>query len=113
MTATDAEWRDFSNVEGLPLAGGIGRARALESGAEGILFEIRYDAGTRSPEHAHTHDSYIYLLEGHLTGTIAGTPVELQAGQTTFHPTGVLHTVEAVEDSKWLEFKAPPQPGWR
>jgi C4-type Zn-finger protein len=26
---------------------------------------------------------------------------------------GVLHTVEAVVDSRWLEFKSPPRAGWR
>jgi quercetin dioxygenase-like cupin family protein len=95
-------------VEGKELIGGQGRMRARLTTERGVLLEIEYPAGVRSPEHSHDHDSFIHVLSGHLRGTISGEPGELRPGQTLLHPRGVPHTVEAVTDSRWLEFKTPP-----
>jgi len=111
-TDDPSTWQELTNVEGLPLEGGHGRVRTRQRGEHGVLFEIFYPAGVRSPEHHHQHDSYIYLLSGSLWGTIAGQAATLAPGQTLMHPLGVPHTVEAIRDSRWLEFKSPPQPGW-
>jgi quercetin dioxygenase-like cupin family protein len=101
-------WSTLTTVEGLALLGGTGRMRARQQTGRGVLLEIEFPAGVRSPEHPHDHDSFIYLLAGHLTGTIDGRPVELHEGETVLHPAGVRHTVEALADSRWLEFKTPP-----
>ncbi|MFI0480191.1 cupin domain-containing protein [Actinomadura sp. 9N215] len=111
--ADSSPWRELTNVEGLPLLGGHGRVRLRLQGDQGILWEVFYPAGVRSPEHRHSHDSYIYLLSGLLTGTVDGEPARLEPGQTLLHPTAVPHTVEAVRDSTWLEFKAPPSAAWK
>ncbi|MEU7769167.1 cupin domain-containing protein [Nocardia sp. NPDC049190] len=106
--AERADWRPLTAVEGLPLLGGTGRFRQPLRSRQGLLFEIEYPVGVGSPEHRHDHDSFIYLLSGHLRGTVDGRPVELAEGETLLHPAGVLHSVTAVSDSRWLEFKAPP-----
>jgi quercetin dioxygenase-like cupin family protein len=105
-------WPLLTNVESLPLLGGHGRVRTRLRETHGILFEIFYPAGVRSPEHRHEHDSFIYLLSGRVTGTVGEAAAQLGPGDTLVHPKGVLHTVEAVVDSRWLEFKSPPQVGW-
>jgi quercetin dioxygenase-like cupin family protein len=105
-------WPLLTNVEGLPLRGGHGRVRTRLRADHGVLFEIFYPAGVRSPEHRHQHDSFVHLLSGLVTGTVAGTPARLEPGESLLHPKGVPHTVEAVTDSRWLEFKSPPQVGW-
>jgi quercetin dioxygenase-like cupin family protein len=102
------EWRTVTQVEGLLLLGGAGRFRVPLRTGTGLLMEIEYPQGVSSPEHSHDHDSFIYLLTGHLRGTLAGQPCELRQGETLLHPRSVLHTVEAVVTSRWLEFKAPP-----
>jgi len=102
------EIRPLTHVEGLPLHGGQGAFRVLQEGAHGVLLDITYPAGVGSPEHRHDHDSVVYVLEGELTGTIDGAPVRLGPGDTALHPRGVPHTVVAVTDGRWLEFKAPP-----
>lgn len=112
MTA-EGDWRELDNVEGTSLIGGTGRVRTLEAGEHGTLYEISYPEGVASPLHRHEHDSYIYLLEGHVTGTVDGTALELRPGQTVLHPRGVPHSVAARVDSRWLEFKAPAAVGWR
>ncbi|MDI5982075.1 cupin domain-containing protein [Amycolatopsis magusensis] len=102
-----SDWRTLSTVEGQPLLGGTGTFRTRETVDSGLLYEIRYPAGVGSPEHRHDHDSTIYLLSGELRGTIDGREVRLAPGETVVHPRDVPHTVEAVVDSHWLEFKSP------
>lgn len=111
--ATAKDWNEFNNVEGQSLVGGVGQVRALESGEHGTLYEIAYPQGVASPIHHYEHDSFIYLLEGHVTGTIDGETVELRAGESAVHPQGVPHSVEALVASRWLECKSPPAVGWR
>ncbi|GAA5166109.1 cupin domain-containing protein [Pseudonocardia eucalypti] len=105
-------WHPLTNVEGLPLTGGHGKFRRRLDGTHGVLFEIYYPAGVGSPVHHHEHDSFIYLLEGLVFGTVHGRAVRLEPGTTLLHPRGIPHTVTAEVDSRWLEFKAPPQAGW-
>jgi quercetin dioxygenase-like cupin family protein len=112
-TEDPQSWPLLTNVEGLPLLGGHGRVRTRLREAHGVLFEIFYPAGVCSPEHRHDHDSFVYLLSGRLTGTVGSVPAQLEPGACLAHPAGVPHTVEAVVDSRWLEFKAPPRAGWR
>lgn len=109
---SDPDWTDLTSVEGSLLLGGTGRSRLRLHGKEGLLLEVIYPAGVSSPEHAHEHDSYLYLLRGRLRGTLNGEPVDLRPGETLLHPAGVPHSVSAVLDSHWLEFKAPPPLVW-
>ncbi|NIH80059.1 cupin domain-containing protein [Amycolatopsis viridis] len=101
-------FRTLTSVEGLPLIGGSGRFRVLQNTPRGLLLELEYPAGVSSPEHTHDHDSFVYVLSGELTGTVDGVPARLGPGDTVLHPRGVRHTVSAITDSRWLEFKAPP-----
>jgi quercetin dioxygenase-like cupin family protein len=112
LTAPIPEWRQMMTVEGIPLIGGPARVRVRLIGAQGQLLEVSYPAGAQSPEHAHQHDSYIYLLSGRLIGTVAGQPVELEPGETLLHPAGVPHALRAVTESHWLEFKGTAQANW-
>ncbi|MEU6409377.1 cupin domain-containing protein [Microbispora sp. NPDC046933] len=101
-------WRTMTSVEGLPLLGGHALFRLPLRTERGLLLEIEYPEGVSSPEHFHDHDSFIYLLSGHLSGTVNGRECELLPGQTLLHPRGAPHTVAALRTSRWLEFKAPP-----
>src|SRR5437773_5670235 len=68
----------------------------LESkGSNGQLamFEFTVPAGARVPApHSHTHyDETIYGLEGVLSFTVNGQPVDIAAGETCFIPRGAVH----------------------
>ena len=103
----ELQWRPLTAVEGLELLGGAGRFRLVERAPSGLAYLIHYPAGVSSPVHRHDHDSIVYLLSGQLRGTLDGVPVELRQGESVLHPLGVVHSVEAVEDSTWIEFKSP------
>lgn len=109
---TIPEWEELTSVEGFPLIGGRGRSRLRLRAANGLLLEVAYPATVSSPEHSHRHESYIYLLSGHLEGTVNGQRIELLPGDTVLHPSGTRHSIVAVTDSQWLEFKSPPEIVW-
>ncbi len=100
-------WTAMSTVEGLPLIGGRGRFRKAATAEGGLAYEISYPAGVASPVHSHDHDSIVYLVSGSLRGTLDGREVTLEVGETIVHPRGVPHSVEAIVDSQWIEFKTP------
>ena len=68
----------------------------LESkGSNGQLamFEFTVPAGAKVPAtHSHTHyDETIYGLEGVMTFTVNGQPVDIAAGDSCFIPRGAVH----------------------
>lgn len=105
-------WEPLRAINGLPLSGGEGRVCVRTRSAHGILLEIVYPAGVASPVHQHDHDSHLYLLAGRLGGTLEGRAVDLRPGEALLHGAGVAHSVVALADSRWLEFKAPPSTPW-
>jgi quercetin dioxygenase-like cupin family protein len=100
-------WQQLNTVEGLPLQGGEGRFRLLETAETGLAYLIHYPAGVASPTHAHDHDSIVYVLSGKLRGAVDGVEAVLEPGDSVLHPRGVDHHVEALMDSMWVEFKSP------
>jgi len=57
-------------------------------------FELMVRAGQRLPAPAHSHDHYeetIYGLEGVLTWTVAGKPIDVGPGQALCIPRGAIH----------------------
>ncbi len=111
--ASAAPWEPVRTIDGQPLLGGEGRIRVRRRSAHGMLLEVVYPAGVASRVHQHDHDSHLDLLTGHRGGTLDGTSVDLLPGDTLLHPVGVAHSVVALAESRWLEFKAPPSEPWK
>jgi quercetin dioxygenase-like cupin family protein len=111
-SASAEGWEPLQAIGGLPLIGGEGMVRVRTRSTHGILLEVVYPAGVSTPMHQHDHDSHLYLLSGHLAGTLDGRAIELLPGETLLHLAGVAHSVAALADSRWLEFKAPPGTPW-
>ena len=57
------------------------------------MFEFTVPAGAKVPlPHSHKHyDETIYGVEGVITFTVAGKPVDIGAGESCFIPRGVVH----------------------
>jgi quercetin dioxygenase-like cupin family protein len=81
------------------------------SGGSVAVFEFDVPAGARVPV-AHSHDGYeetIYGLEGVLTWTIDGTPIDVGRGQALFIRRGVVHHFDNTHgtDAKGLAIVTP------
>ena len=94
-------------IEGAPVTGGAILVRPMLKGSEMTVLEIFYAKGVASSPHRHAHESMIYVVRGRLKGEIDGAVCELAAGDSCRHPAGVLHSVEALEDSLIVEVKSP------
>lgn len=58
------------------------------------VFEVRVPAGQKIPAPAHKNDAYeevLYGIEGVLTWTVDGTPIEVGPGQALCIPRGAVH----------------------
>ena len=104
---SDAKAFRVSTLEGKPVYGGELLVKPLLQGEEMTLLEIHYATGVGTPLHSHTHESIVYLISGRLKGTMDGKEFIMQPGDVCRHPKGVLHGVEALEDSVIVECKSP------
>jgi quercetin dioxygenase-like cupin family protein len=89
---------------------GYSQGRGAVLRAEGFeVTRISFAKGEGAKPHSHQQDQFTYILSGRLRVTIGdGEEVyEIGPGQATYNPTGVLHGVEAIEDTTALSFKAP------
>ena len=71
-----------------------------ESDGAVAMFEFDVPAGAKVPV-AHSHDGYeetIYGLEGVLTWTIEGTPIDVGPGQALLIPRGAVHQFDNTGD---------------
>ena len=71
-----------------------------ESGGSVAVFEFDVPAGSKVPV-AHSHDGYeetIYGLEGVLTWTIGGTPIDVGPGEVLCIPRGTVHHFDNTHD---------------
>ena len=73
---------------------------AEESGGSVAVFTFDVPAGTKVAA-GHSHDGYeetIYGLEGVLTWTVGGGPVDVGPGDTLFIPRGTVHQFDNAHD---------------
>lgn len=76
----------------------------LEGGASGgtvAVFEFDVPSGAKLPG-AHSHDGYeetIYGLEGVLTWTVEGTPIDIGVGEVLCIPRGAVHRFDNARDT--------------
>jgi quercetin dioxygenase-like cupin family protein len=96
-----------SAVEGKPTYGGDLHVKPLIKGDEMTFLEIRYAAGVGAPLHTHTHESIAYVVKGKVKSTVGAEEFIMGPGDVCRHPKGVLHGLEAIEDSLVVEIKSP------
>jgi quercetin dioxygenase-like cupin family protein len=96
----------IKSVEGGAIAG-ILMVKQLISGDDMTLLEIQVEAGVVSPPHSHTHESLVYVVKGKLRSVVGGEAFVLCSGDVCRHPREVLHFIEALEQSTFVEIKSP------
>jgi quercetin dioxygenase-like cupin family protein len=94
-------------VEGKPVYGGALLVKPLIRGEEMTFLEIHYAAGVGAPLHTHTHESIAYVVKGKVKSTVGSDEFVMGPGDCCRHPKGVLHGLEALEDSVVIEIKSP------
>jgi quercetin dioxygenase-like cupin family protein len=108
---TEIEAVALERVEGKHVAGGS-TIKQLLVGRLGLLAEMTLPRGVSTPPHTHDHESLCYVVRGQVRATIAGASWVLGPGDSVLHPRGVVHSLEALEDATWIEFKTPPEKPW-
>jgi quercetin dioxygenase-like cupin family protein len=103
----DVKAMAVSAVEGKPTYGGELLVKPLIKGDEMTFLEIRYAGGVGSPLHTHTHESIAYVVKGKVKSTVDGEEFIMGPGDVCRHPAGVLHGLEALEESLVVEIKSP------
>ena len=104
---SDVKTVAVSAVEGKPTYGGDLLVKPLLKGDEMTFLEISYAAGVGTPLHTHTHESIAYVVRGKVKSTVGSDAFIMGPGDVCRHPTGVLHGLEAIEDSLVVEIKSP------
>ena len=103
----DVEAVAVSGVEGKPLYGGDMLVKPLIKGDAMTFLEIHYAAGVGAPLHTHTHESIAYVVKGKVKSTVGSEEFIMGPGDVCRHPRGVLHGLEAIEESVVVEIKSP------
>lgn len=83
-----------------------------DSGGNASVFELRVPAGQKLMAPAHKNDAYeeiLYGIEGVLTWTVEGAPIEVGPGQALCIPRGAVHRFDNVgrQDAKQLVIITP------
>ena len=86
-------------VEGKPTYGGELAVKPLIKGDEMTFLEICYAPGVGAPLHTHTHESIAYVVKGKVKSTVGEHVFIMGPGDVCRHPKGVLHGLEAMEES--------------
>jgi len=92
----------------IEICAGIKR-RTTASGKTMYQMLALLDAGSRMPEHRHSQEQLVHILEGRMRLIVDGTPHELVAGDSFYLASSVPHGVETIENTRVLDTFSPPR----
>jgi quercetin dioxygenase-like cupin family protein len=75
------------------------RRKILARGGGLMAVEVRFDAGTEVPTHAHRHEQVSYVVSGKIELTMDGKTEVLQPGDSFYAAPDVVHGVKFLADS--------------
>ena len=112
VSAATADTIKIDNVEGGKLGSPV-TLKTLMVTPSMVFVETTFSKGQASPPHSHDdHESIVYIIEGKVKATIDGKEFIAGPGDAWYNAPGVVHNVEALEDSKSVEVKSPPIKAW-
>jgi quercetin dioxygenase-like cupin family protein len=97
----------IESIEGVPTRGGAFHIKPLLKGEHMTLLEVHLQPGVASAAHAHDHESLLYVVRGRVKTIVGGEAVVLGPGDVGRHPARVAHSVEALEETLFVEIKSP------
>lgn len=77
-------------------------SRVLAKASGGTVTLFAFDAGEALSEHTAPFDALVLVLEGALTLTIGGAPIDARPGTVVRMPAGIPHAVEAPVRARML-----------
>jgi quercetin dioxygenase-like cupin family protein len=92
----------------IEIAPGI-RRRTITYGMSMYQMVAKLDAGSRMPEHKHSQEQIVHILEGRMNLIVAGVPHELKGGESFYLASNVPHAVETIVDTMVLDTFSPPR----
>ncbi|PYI71989.1 MAG: cupin domain-containing protein [Verrucomicrobia bacterium] len=66
-------------------------------------------AGSRMPEHSHSQEQIVHILEGKMRLIVDGVPHELSNGDSFYLASNVPHGVETLSATRVLDTFSPPR----
>jgi unsaturated pyranuronate lyase len=85
------------------------RRRTIANGTTMYQMVARLEAGSRMPEHTHSQEQIVHILEGRMRLIVSGVPYELKRGESFYLAGNVPHGVETIEDTTVLDTFSPPR----
>jgi len=111
-SSATAETIEIDNVEGKSLGTPV-TLKTLMVSPSMVFVETTFSKGQASSPHSHDdHESIVYVVKGKVKATIDGETFIAGPGDAWYNEPGVVHHVEALEDSVSVEVKSPPTKAW-
>ncbi|NQV81746.1 MAG: cupin domain-containing protein [Alphaproteobacteria bacterium] len=112
VSSATADTIKIDNVEGGKLGTPV-TLKTLMVSPSMVFVETSFSKGQASPPHSHDdHESIVYIVSGKVKATIDGKAFVAGPGDAWYNAPGVVHNVEALEDSVSVEVKSPPTKAW-
>ena len=85
------------------------RRRTIANGTTMYQMVAKLEAGSRMPEHKHSQEQIVHILEGRMRLIVSGVPHELKRGESFYLARNVPHGVETIENTMVLDTFSPPR----
>ena len=92
----------------IDIAPGI-RRRTVTYGTTMYQMIAKLDAGSIMPEHKHSQEQIVHILEGRMKLIVSGVSHELKGGESFYLASNVPHGVETIVDTMVLDTFSPPR----
>ena len=92
-----------------------GVARRFVTSASAMIGEVTLQKGATVPPHAHDNEQFTHVVSGKLRVSLGENDkqiVMVGPGEVILIPSGLLHAVEAIEDTLEYDVFTPPRQDW-
>src|SRR5438128_45035 len=83
--------------------------RTVDNGEKMYQMLSTLAAGSRMPEHSHSQEQIVHILEGKMRLIVDGVPHELSNGDSFYLASNVPHGVETLLPTRVLDTFSPPR----
>ncbi len=96
----------IADVEEMNLGEGVTR-KILASGGNMMMVQFTFQKGAVGTPHTHAHEQVGHVLQGRFELTLGDENTIIEAGDTYYVPSNVVHGVVALEDAVLLDVFTP------